>query len=406
MKKHIVLKILQLSLLALLCIFLIAFMLLRFMDSDALKAPDESPADTLSSAGASPSLTPEPTATPTPAPEPTPEIFTISMVGDCTLSSSQRENRFESILNGDMSWPFSGTIEYFKNDYLSIANLECNFSDQTLYSSKLFNFKGPSEHAKILSAGSIEYVGLGNNHIMDFGEKGLSDTIAILDAEGIAHSGPDSSIIYSVGEGIRIGLYSAPWMATERQVVAGVEQLKAEEGCDIIVVMMHWGKEGSYRVFETQSSIGRAAVDAGADIVYGSHPHVLQRIEKYEKGTIIYSLGNFSFGGNSAPRDRDTAIVQIDIIRDPDKSVRLGEMRLIPCSLSGDQHYNDYRPVPYTEGTPEYERTLSKLSGEFNGPDLVVDYSSFHKNEQPAEAPAEPAPAPDNGGAETGESGG
>ncbi len=312
-----------------------------------------------------------------------------------------------------MSWPFSGTLEYFEDDYLSIANLECNFSDNPLYSSRLFHFKGPSEHAKILSLGSIEYVALGNNHIMDFGQKGYEDTVAILDAEGIAYSGPNSSIIYSVDEGIRIGLYSAPWMATLEQVLAGVEQLKAEGICDIIIVLMHWGKEGSYRVFDTQSSIGRAAIDAGANIVYGSHPHVLQRIEEYSDGIILYSLGNFSFGGNSAPRDRDTAIVQIDIIRDLDKSIRLGDMRLIPCALSSDPVYNDYRPVPYEKGSPEYERTLSKLNGEWRGPDLVVDYSVFREN---AQAPAPPsaeqppaAPPPDSGsegGGGDGESGG
>ena len=178
------------------------------------------------SASSLPSLSPSPSPTPTPTPEPTPEIFTISMVGDCTLSSSQREDRFETVLNGDMSWPFSGTLEYFEDYYLSIANLEFNFFFFSLYSSKLFNFKGPSEHAKILSLGSIEYVALGNNHIMDFGQKGLDDTIAILDAEGIAHSGPNSSIIYFIDDGIRIGLYSAPWGATLEQVVGRCERLK------------------------------------------------------------------------------------------------------------------------------------------------------------------------------------
>lgn len=411
------LKFSQIALLALLCLFLLVFIFLRFFMPDVLSEfmkLSESESST-PSASSLPSLSPSPSPTPTPTPEPTPEIFTISMVGDCTLSSSQREDRFETVLNGDMSWPFSGTLEYFEDDYLSIANLECNFSDDTLYSSKLFNFKGPSEHAKILSLGSIEYVALGNNHIMDFGQKGLDDTIAILDAEGIAHSGPNSSIIYFIDDGIRIGLYSAPWGATLEQVVAGVEQLKAEGICDIIIVLMHWGKEGSYQVFGTQTSIAEAAIDAGADIVYGSHPHVLQRIEKYSDSIIIYSLGNFSFGGNSAPRDRDTAIVQIDVIRDIDKSVRLGEMRLIPCSLSSDPVYNDYRPVPYEKGTPEYERALSKLNGEFTGPDLVVDYSSFRQNEQapPASPPDTPPPAPTSppdtgseGGGGEGESGG
>ena len=70
---------------------------------------------------------------------------------------------------------------------------------------------------------------------------------------------------------------------------------------------MHWGLEGSYRVTESQKQLGRAAIDAGADIVYGSHPHVLQQIDEYNGGYIVNSLGNWSFGGNTAPRDRDAA---------------------------------------------------------------------------------------------------
>ena len=120
-----------------------------------------------------PTTAPEATPTPTPEPTPTDEYFVISMVGDCTLSSSQREDTFETIVNGDMAWPFSGTVQYFENDYLTIANLECSLSYETLYSSSLFNFCGDAGNAEMLVLGGVDFVTLGNNHTMDFGQEGL-----------------------------------------------------------------------------------------------------------------------------------------------------------------------------------------------------------------------------------------
>lgn len=115
---------------------------------------------------------------------------------------------------------------------------------------------------------------------------------------------PDGSYVYQTGDGISIGLYAARWCAGEQEIRAGVSALAAREDVDIVICLMHWGIEGSYQVTSGQEQLGRAAIDAGADIVYGSHPHVLQRIDEYNGGWIVNSLGNWSFGGNTAPRDR------------------------------------------------------------------------------------------------------
>ncbi len=319
------------------------------------------------------------TPTPLPTPEPTPEYFTISMVGDCTLSSSQYNDHFEQALNGDMSWPFSGTIQYFENDYLTIANLECSFSDNPLAGTGTFQFLGPVSHGEILTSGGVDFVTLSNNHTADFGAAGLEDTKSALDDWGVAWAGPDETFVYTVGNGIRIGLYSARWIATQDEVVAGVSSLKERGDIDLIIVLMHWGLEGSYQVTGGQAQLGQAAVDAGAHLVYGSHPHVLQRIETYNDGYIFYSLGNWSFGGNTAPRDRDTAIVQVNVRRDPDGAVTLEGYNAIPCCLSSTPRTNDYRPEPYPEDSDEWKRTMSKLDGTWTGPDLVVDYSAYHR---------------------------
>lgn len=352
-----------------------------------------------------PTPSPTPAPTPTPTPEPQPEYFTVSMVGDCTLTSSQYNNHFETTLNGDMSWPFSGTIQYFKDDYLTIANLECSFSDTPLYGTGTFQFCGAAENAQILTDGSVEFVTLGNNHTMDFGHTGLENTEKALDAAGVAYAPPDGSYVYQNGDGITIGLYAARWCAGEAEVRAGVSALAAREDVDIVICLMHWGIEGSYRVISGQEQLGRAAIDAGADIVYGSHPHVLQRIDEYNGGYVIYSLGNWSFGGNTAPRDRDTAIVQFTIKRDVDGTVSVEGYEAIPCCLSSTEGVNDYRPVPYEEGSAEYQRAMSKLDGSFDGPDLTIDYSEFHKDEESGTAGtdssgAAEAPADAGGGTE------
>ena len=179
------------------------------------------------------------------------------------------------------------------------------------------------------------------------------------------------------------------------------------EGAEIVICAFHWGTEGSYRPTDAQKRFGRAAIDAGADIVYGHHPHVLQPIEEYKDGYIFYSLGNFSFGGNHFPRDMDSAILQMEVIRDLEGNVSLGELTIIPVSISSRSGQNNFQPIPYEEGTKEYERTMSKLDGSFTGPDLVVDYSDMRPTEPPTEAPTQPpTEAPDQGGSDATEPGG
>lgn len=356
--------------------------------------------------GPTPSPTPEPTPSPTPeptpspTPEPEPEYFVLSMVGDCTLSSSQLYPHFEYILDGDMSWPFSSTVQYFEDDYLTIANLECSLSSEKLYGSTTFWFCGPAEHAQILVDGGVDFVTMANNHALDFGQKGIDNTKSTLDSYGIAYAGANESYVFQREDGISVGLFAAKWLATQAEISAGVSALAQREDVDIVVCLMHWGNEGSYRVTASQTQLGQAAIDAGADIVYGSHPHVLQQIDEYNGGYIVYSLGNYSFGGNTSPRDRDTAIVQFTVKRDVDGTVSVEGWEAIPCRLSSTASYNDYRPEPYEEGSEEYERTMSKLLGTFTGPDLTIDYSQYHDQPEDTAAPetaaeASPETAPD-----------
>ena len=172
---------------------------------------------------------------------------------------------------------------------------------------------------------------------------------------------------------------------SEYQVRAGVSALANNPEVDIVIALMHWGLEGYYRPADNQTVLGQAAIDAGADIVYGSHPHVLQPIEEYNGGYIVYSLGNYVFGGNTNPRDKDTAIVQFTVKRAADGTVTVEGWEAIPCRLSSVTAYNDFCPTPYEEGSEEYDRTMSKLDGSFDGPNLVIDYSEYEEEDDSGE---------------------
>ena len=311
-----------------------------------------------------------------PTEDPSPKEAWISFIGDCTLASSQYDNVFEDQLqkNG-LSWPFSGTNQYFKNDIFTLANLECSFSDTQLSSASLFYFRAPAANAAILTEGSVDCVTLGNNHTNDFGEQGILDTEAALDAVGVNWVGANDAKVFETELGVKIGVYCPGWTGlSESNIQAGISALQSA-GADLCIFAPHWGNEGSYQVSSNQEAYAHIAIDAGAKIVCGTHPHVLQRVEQYNGGYIFYSLGNWSFGGNTAPRDRDTAIAQVKLTLLRDGTYSVDGYQLIPCCLSSTAGTNDFRPVPYEQGTEEFTRTMSKLDGSFTGPDLNVDYS-------------------------------
>lgn len=312
--------------------------------------------------------------------EPEHERFTISLVGDCTLAG----NRFQNLCGDDMGYPFENVREYFENDDATIANLECNFSDALLSSGSLFHFKAPTGNADMLVSGGIDFVTTANNHIMDYGQRGLDDTLSALDERGIAYGTDGQSVVFTTESGLKLGIYCGygGFMISETQIKEAIDELKAD-GAEYIICALHWGVEGAYRPNAYQKNLAHAAIDAGADLVYGSHPHVLQPAEEYGGGLILYSLGNFSFGGNSFPRDYDSVIVQLTLCRNADGGVSLEACDYIPCSMSGSDENNDFRPTPYKKGSKEFERTMSKLDGSFTGADLMVDYSFLDPDPSP-----------------------
>lgn len=291
-----------------------------------------------------------------------PRPFRISLLGDCTLSSSHYTNHFESVVGDRLDYPFAKVAEILRADDLILANLECSFSQRRLESSSQYAFCGRAQYAQSLALGGIEWVSMGNNHTNDFGSAGVTDTLAALDQAGVGGIGQGEGRCVELsredGETLRLGIYVLPFNGSPEQMRQGAARLR-EEGADLVIACMHAGAEKIYVPTKRQTALAHAAIDGGADVVAGSHPHVLQPAEVYGGGVILYSLGNFCFGGNRNPGDKDTVIAQLTV--EGTDGAWTWEMSYIPCSVSGRTDTNDYQPTPHAPGTAAYDRCLGKM---------------------------------------------
>jgi len=317
-----------------------------------------------------------PASAPTPTPAPEPERYVFHFVGDCTLASDAYHqggpDGYDTVINGDYAYPFAKTVQYFAEDDFTFANLECALTTSTAAAAKTFVYKAGAEYAQIMTLGGVEFVSLANNHVLDYGQAGYADTKAAVEAVGLGYAGRDEWALYETERGLVIGVYAVSF-GTADQIKKGVQAVR-DAGAEFVIAALHFGTEGSYRVNAEQITMAHAAVDAGADFVYGSHSHTLQPVEEYKGRWIYYSMGNWTFGGNTNPRDKDTFILRLTVERADDGSVAVLEREHIPCACSGETNRNNYQPVPYEKDSEQWKRVLSKLDGSFNGADLSIGY--------------------------------
>lgn len=294
-----------------------------------------------------------------------PISLTVSVVGDCTLGTDESFD-YDTSLNAfyesyGADYFFSNVKSIFAADDLTIANFEGTLTDSEEREEKQFAFKAPAEYADILTAGSVEAVNTANNHSHDYGEQSFTDTLTALDRKGITHFGYDETAVIDV-KGIKVGLVGIyelkDHLDREEQLKRNIAKVK-EEGAVITIVIFHWGNEKEEVPDSNQMTLGRLAIDEGADLVCGHHPHVLQGIEEYKGKNIVYSLGNFCFGGNSYPSDMDTMIFQQTFTVDKNGVKADNVTNVIPCSISSEYDYNNYQPTP-AQGD-EADRILSKI---------------------------------------------
>ncbi len=301
----------------------------------------------------------------------TPEVqettITISAAGDCTLGTDEGFNYKRSFKGKydavqDPAYFFQNVQPVFAQDDLTIVNMEGTLTEETTREPKQFAFKGDAEYAKILTAGAVEAANLANNHSFDYGKKSYEDTITALEAEGISSFGYERTAVMDI-KGVKVGLAGVYELAEhidcKQDLLDNIASLR-EQGAQIIIVSFHWGQEKENVPSDVQVELAHTAIDNGADLVLGHHPHVLQGIGEYKGKNIVYSLGNFCFGGNSAPSDMDTMIFQQTFTIDQKGVKNDNKIHIIPCSISSDYDYNNYQPTP-AEGE-EAERIMNKIN--------------------------------------------
>lgn len=287
---------------------------------------------------------------------PTPKItqLTLSSVGDCTIGSDNKFSYEGSLMqvfnnnNGDYSYFFKNVADIFKNDDITIANLETTFTNSKAKADKEFTFKAPPDYAKVLSSASIEGVNIANNHIRDYLDAGLIDTKKSLKAVGVNYFGEGEKWITEIKD-TKLGLlgYTGFYYDNNflKKLKKDIQDLK-DQGC-LVIINFHWGEEGSNKPNNIQKYLAHFSIDNGADLIIGHHPHVIQGLEIYKGKAIAYSLGNFCFGGNKNPSDKDTFIFQSNFKFENNRLISYG-IRVIPCSISSVNYKNDYCPTPLT----------------------------------------------------------
>ncbi|OCA85162.1 CapA family protein [Pseudobacillus wudalianchiensis] len=304
--------------------------------------------------------------------------ITISAAGDFTLGTDetfQYAGSFpdEANKNG-LSYFVAELDDIFKKDDLSTVNLETTLTNAKEKAVKKFRFKGDPSYAQILKLGGIESVNLANNHIHDYLQKGYEDTIDTLKKENIGYFGYENKYLTEV-KGVKVGaLGYEGWDDTAElrdQVAKDIKELR-KKGAEIVLVHFHWGVERQYVPEASQKTLAHYTIDHGADLVLGHHPHVVQGVEEYNGKFIVYSLGNFMFGGNRNPSDKDTYVFQQTFHLKNGKLTDKKEINVVPFSISSVSYRNNYQPKKL-EGA-EAERVKKKIidvSNQINGSDWL-----------------------------------
>ena len=247
------------------------------------------------------------------------ETLTFSFVGDCMLASMLGQATFNTFNLFAKETPpeyfFSQVQSVFASDDYTVANCENVFTDRNLYAMRknytpAYWYRAPSSYANIFTVGSVEVASIANNHIQDYGEEGRKDTIAALEAAGVQW-GDTNKVLYFEKAGVTVALlcttvtsggYTMIWDKLE----------EAKLNSDFQIIYFHGGIERSYAVNEDIRKTCFKLVEKGADMILGHHPHVLQPIDSYYGVKIVYSLGNFLFGGGVG--EDETMIYRLELV--------------------------------------------------------------------------------------------
>ena len=297
------------------------------------------------------------------------ETMTLSFIGDCSIgetpeSSGKAGSYTATVDEQGLDWPFSLVRDFLDQDDFTFANCEVVFTSRRQHQDKKTNLKAAAPYAQVFLHSGIDAVNTANNHAMDFFEAGYADTLAALDEYGIPNFGtlyPDTKRaqdrlgLYEV-KGVKIGAigFSYPQDYDVKKIAARIRNLR-DAGCGLVIVSLHWGREVQSTPQTWQFAYARQIIDAGADVIWGHHPHILQQVQFYQGKPIFYSTGNFTFGSMSNV-DPDTGIFQLRY-QLTDDGPQLENFTVIPCRTQGK---GDFRAYPLTDPA-EQTAMLKKL---------------------------------------------
>ena len=303
--------------------------------------------------------------------------ITLSFTGDCTLGSNQKHTypgSFHQYYDQNGPDYFLASVRsIFEHDDITVVNLEGSLTNSKDIQPKQWNHKGPPKYVRILSGSSVEVATMGNNHRVDYGYSGFVETKKTLDAAGISYCYDSTYLAYTV-KGIKIGFVSVNEVYEGTTVMKylkeGYAYLKSQ-GCAAVVACLHWGGDKTTVLENTQLNMGCQLIDMGYDLVVGNHPHILQAMRIYKGKFICYSLGNFCYGGNKNPPDKDSGIFQQTFhFKDGVLQPKI-DARFIPCYLSSKSTTNTYQPTPAYGN--EALRIIRKINGYSSRFGLTLD---------------------------------
>lgn len=292
-----------------------------------------------------------------------PSEITLSFAGDCTFGTVNGDGsapRFPAVYRraSQLDYPFALMQPWLRTDDLSVVNFECTLTDATQTADKQWHFKGPARYAAIFPAGSVDTVGLSNNHSHDYLQAGFEDTAANFHRARVPAFYQNTPYVTTIkgvpvvliGDCTVVGENTTQIGAAPERVLRQIKEYKKPG--TLVIVVMHWGSELDTTPKPWQQALGRQFIDAGADAVVGHHPHIVQGIELYKGRTIAYSLGNFAFGGNSQARRPETFLWRLRFGTAGGK-VAFQSALLVPCLITStratnaaDVLENNYQPRP------------------------------------------------------------
>lgn len=298
----------------------------------------------------------------------------VSIAGDVMLASYRNEltaSNFSAYARAQESTYFLQNVRsLFEADDLTVVNLENVLTDRALEEREkdhdpAYWYRGPSSNAEILTSSGVEAVSLANNHTGDYGPEGARDTVKAVEKAGLLYGSNDRTF-YFEKEGYRIAVI-CHGLWNERQAGDIVRRIRAaEEESDFQIVFYHGGKEKAHAPEEWRQRASRRLVDEGADLVIGNHPHVLQPRETYNGTDIVYSMGNFCYGGSKYPENR-TIIYQLTLHVGADGALETKSGDIIPCYVYTGESGNNYCPGIIEDETVR-QQVLDFMDGKTTSP--------------------------------------